>query len=205
MLNRAIRLLLVLTVAVAVMAVPTIAQDDDFDSLALFEAGEGAFSWDVLDGYADLGLEGETVTIFGAFVDSDAAAFEQAIAPFEEVTGIDIQYEGSGDFETLIRVRVDGNDAPDIAALPQPGLFNDLGDSIVPVTPEIEEIMNNEFDAGWTTLATIGDELKGIVYRANTKSLVWYNPTAVEDAGYDELIPPETWDDMIALSDLMVA
>lgn len=203
--NKAIRLLLVLAVAFAALAIPTFAQDDEFDSLALYENQEGAFSWDVLEGYQDLGLEGETVTIFGAFVDSDAAAFEQAIAPFEEVTGIDIQYEGSGDFETLIRVRVEGNDAPDIAAFPQPGLFNDLGSNIVPVTDEIATIMNEEFDSGWTTLSTIDGELKGIVYRANTKSLVWYNPTAVEDAGYDEFIPPATWDDMLELSDLMVA
>src|SRR6056297_3469121 len=47
-------------------------------------------------------LSGTTVNVFGAFVDTDADRFNTAMAPFEEETGIDIQYEGSGDFESLI-------------------------------------------------------------------------------------------------------
>ncbi len=57
-------------------------------------------------------LSGRTVNIFGAFVDTDAEFFEESMIPFEEATGIDIEYEGSGDFESLITVRTEGGDPP---------------------------------------------------------------------------------------------
>lgn len=199
--------LFLITLIVALMASMvsvTVAQDDEeeeFDIMALMEAGDERFSFDVLDQFEDLGLEGTTVTIFGAFVDEDANRFEQAITPFEEVTGIDIQYEGSGDFENLVRVRVEGGDAPDIAAFPQPGLFNDLSEAAVPVSEDVATVMNEEFDSGWVTLSTVDGELKAIVYRANVKSLVWYNPTEFADAGYEI---PTTWDEMIELSELII-
>ncbi|MEN9223348.1 MAG: extracellular solute-binding protein, partial [Thermostichus sp. BF3_bins_97] len=65
----------------------------------------------------------QRVTIFGAFVEEDARRFEASMRPFEERTGIRVEYEGSGDFETLITVRMEGGDPPDIIAFPQPGLM----------------------------------------------------------------------------------
>ncbi|GJM77700.1 hypothetical protein HMSSN139_01960 [Paenibacillus sp. HMSSN-139] len=53
--------------------------------------------------------------MFGPFVDADQVKFETSIKDFEEKTGIDIQYEGSKEFEATINVRVDGGNAPDIA------------------------------------------------------------------------------------------
>ncbi|MEN9279064.1 MAG: hypothetical protein Q6K92_11725, partial [Thermostichus sp. DG_1_5_bins_95] len=52
------------------------------------------------------------VTLFGAFVEEDARRFEASMQPFEERTGIRVDYEGSGDFETLITVRMEGGDPP---------------------------------------------------------------------------------------------
>ena len=71
-------------------------------------------------------LSGSTVNVFGAFVDVDAERFDASMAPFEEQTGIDIVYEGSGDFESLVVIRAEGGDPPDIAAFPQPGLMADM-------------------------------------------------------------------------------
>ncbi|MFW5748168.1 MAG: ABC transporter substrate-binding protein [Chloroflexota bacterium] len=197
---------LLLVVVLALVSVNLVAAQDDedeeeFDIMSFFEDRSGPFTWDSLDRFADLGLEGTTVTIFGAFVDADAERFEQAIMPFEEVTGIDVVYEGSGDFETLINARVGGGDPPDIAAFPQPGLFADLADAIVPVTGGAAELMNTEFDPGWVEVSTVDGELKAVVYRANVKSLVWYNPAQFEAFGYEI---PESWDGLLELSDLMV-
>jgi alpha-glucoside transport system substrate-binding protein len=198
--KKLLRLVISLTMLLGLFAVPALAQDDEgFDIMEMQD--DERFSWDVLEDYEDLDLEGETVTIFGAFVDEGAQNFEEAVRPFEEATGIDVQYEGSGDFETLIRVRVEGGDAPDIAAFPQPGLFQDLSESVVPVTDNVANVMTEEFSDGWVNLATADGDLKGIIYRANVKSLVWYNPTAFADAGYEV---PETWEEMVELSDLIV-
>ena len=71
-------------------------------------------------------FEGTAVSMFGPFTDEDAVKFNGSIAAFEEATGIDVQYEGSKEFETTISVRVDAGDPPDIADFPQPGLLENL-------------------------------------------------------------------------------
>ncbi len=68
-------------------------------------------------------FDGTTVTMTGPFTDEDEVLFNQAVSPFEEATGIDIQYVGTKEFEASIAVRVEGDDAPDIVDFPQPGLM----------------------------------------------------------------------------------
>jgi alpha-glucoside transport system substrate-binding protein len=99
---------------------------------------------------------------------------------------------------------VEGGDAPDIAIFPQPGLMArfardgalvDLGTFMD--TAQLEE----SYIPAWLELATVDDQLSGIFFRASTKSLVWYPVPQFEEAGYEV---PETWDELIALSDQMV-
>ncbi len=67
--------------------------------------------------------DGTVVSMTGPFTDEDAVKFDNTVAAFEAATGIDIQYEGTKEFETTISIRVEGGDAPDIADFPQPGLL----------------------------------------------------------------------------------
>ena len=67
--------------------------------------------------------KGTVVTMAGPFTDADAVKFDDSVKAFEEATGIDIQYEGSKEFEASITIRLDGGDAPDIVDFPQPGLL----------------------------------------------------------------------------------
>jgi len=46
------------------------------------------------------------------------------------------------------------------------------------------------------------DQFNAIFFRTNVKSLVWYSPDNFEDNGYEV---PTTMEDLIALSDQMVA
>ncbi len=149
-------------------------------------------------------LSGTTVNIFGAFVDTDAERFEASMEPFEEETGIEIEYEGSGDFESLITVRTEGGDPPDIAAFPQPGLMQDMVDrgNVIDVNSFMDmEYLQGQYDQSWIDLADYGDILAGVWYRASVKSLVWYPVPEFSEAGYEV---PETWDEMIELSEQMV-
>jgi alpha-glucoside transport system substrate-binding protein len=151
----------------------------------------------------DQDLSGTTVTIFGAFVEDEAARFEEALKPFEEETGIDVVYEGNSDFETLITTRVEGGDPPDIAGFPQPGLMARFADQAVDITTMLDmDYLQEQYDQSWIDMATVDGKLVGVWYRATVKSLVWYPPQEFAAAGYEI---PETWDEMIALSDQMVA
>ena len=61
-------------------------------------------------------FEGETVTIFTAAADEQAAAFQSEFVGFTEETGIEVVVEGSGDFEVLTTTRAEAGDLPDISA-----------------------------------------------------------------------------------------
>ena len=148
--------------------------------------------------------DGNVVNIFGAFVDTDAERFEESMVPFEEETGIEIEYEGSGDFESLISVRAQGGDPPDIAAFPQPGLMEDMvgRGHVLDVEDWFEDgFLEEQYSQTWIDYGTVEDMLAGIWYRASVKSLVWYPVPEFEEAGYEI---PETWDEMMDLTRQMV-
>ena len=146
----------------------------------------------------------KTVTVFGAFVDEEAHRFEESIRPFEEKTGIKVIYEGSKDFETLISVRVEGGNAPDIAGLPQPGLMANFAEKgkLVPVWPSLSALLDKNYAPVWRELGSYEGTTFGIFHRVNAKSFVWYPKKAWEKAGY---VPPTTWDELNRLMDRMVA
>ena len=78
-------------------------------------AGEGTY----LDRAYAGEFEGTAVTMTGPFADADAVKFDNSVAEFEEATGIDIQYEGSKEFEASITIRVEAGDPPAISS-PRP-------------------------------------------------------------------------------------
>ena len=142
-----------------------------------------------------------TVTVLGVVVGEEQEKLEQALVPFEEETGIDVVYEGTDAFATLLSIRVDSGNAPDVAMFPQPGLLRDFAQEGSLVS--IDEFMNlqDAYAQDWLKLATINDALYGVWYRASVKSLVWYRPQSFEAAGYDI---PTTWNELIRLTDQIV-
>ncbi|HUX76873.1 MAG TPA: ABC transporter substrate-binding protein [Anaerolineae bacterium] len=146
---------------------------------------------------------GTEVNIFGVYTSEDEARFRAALVPFEQATGIDVNFEGSGDFEQLIRVQVEAGDPPDIAQFSQPGLIAELADKMVPLDSFMNvDQLKEDYIQSWLDLATFDDHLYGLFYRASTKSIVWYSKPEFDAAGYEV---PETWDELLALMDEMVA
>ncbi len=168
-------------------------------------AGEGS--------YVDRALAGEfsgtVVTAAGPFTEEDVVKFENSIKEFEEKTGIDIQYEGSKEFEASISIRVDAGDPPDIADFPQPGLLaNFVRDGkVIDVSTFLDmDKLQTNYNQGWLDMATMegpdGPIMAGVWERVNGKSLVWYPKDDFEAAGYEI---PETWDELLALTEQIAA
>jgi alpha-glucoside transport system substrate-binding protein len=155
-------------------------------------------------------LAGTAVTMTGPFVDEDEVKFLASIEGFETWTGIDIQYTGTKEFETAIVTAVEGGAPPDIADFPQPGgLRRFVSDGyIVDLTNIIPaEWLETNYIESWRDMATMAgpdgeDIIAGVWNRINGKSLVWYPTKAFAEAGYEV---PTTWDELIALSDQIVA
>ena len=67
-----------------------------------------------------------TVTILGVMTGDGKKTMEAILEPFEQETGIEVVYEGTDAFATLLPVRVESGNVPDIAMFPQPGLMADF-------------------------------------------------------------------------------
>lgn len=142
-----------------------------------------------------------TVTVLGVVIGEQQDKLEQALAPFEEETGIDVVYEGTDAFATLLPVRVDSGNAPDIAMFPQPGLMRDLAQegALIPIDTFMDmDTLQDAYSQDWIDLATVDGQPYGVWYRASVKSLVWYNPDVFDAEGYEV---PTTWDEMMALTE----
>ena len=145
-----------------------------------------------------------TVSVLGNISGEQQAQLEAALAPFEEETGIEVIYEGTDAFTTLLPVRIDSNDAPDIAMFPQPGLMRSLAQegALIPLENVLtREALARYYPESWIELSEVDGDVYGIWYRASVKSLVWYVPEEFAAGGYE---PPDTWEEMMALSDRMV-
>ena len=175
--------------------------------------GAPAFGQDAPQELADAlagKFKGTTVTAFGAFADADEVKFDENVKAFEELTGIDIQYESSKQFEATIATRVDAGNTPDLVDFPQPGLmgnFAKAGKLVDLGTFMSEEYLQAQYLQSWLDMATKPGAdgapiMAGVWERVNVKSLVWYPKKVFDAAGYQV---PATWDELIALQDQIAA
>lgn len=170
-------------------------------------AATGGESGAATGGESGAATGGDTgqVFILGAFGGAEEAAFNDVIAVFEEQNpGIDVTYTGANDFDTLIEVRVQAGDAPDIAAFPQPGGAARLAraGNLAPLWDEALALYDQNYAPVWKELASVDGTPYGMFHRVNAKGWIWYNKPAWEQAGWQV---PTTWDELKALEEQMRA
>lgn len=147
-------------------------------------------------------LAGSTVTVLAAFVSEEGEAFEETLRPFEEETGVEVDFEGIQGFDTLITTRIQGGQIPNIAIFPQPGLLLDIVEQ-TDALPLSEYLDIDEVEAamipGFLDATTTEDgNAYGLPMRMAVKSVVWYPVPEFEEAGYEI---PTTQDELDALEE----
>ncbi len=193
--------------AIALVAGAATAQE------LVFAPGEDArFNWASLDAFgAAHDLAGQSLTIAGPWLGPDQELVESMIAYFESATGADVSYVGSDSFETQVRIDAEAGSAANISVFPQPGLTADLASLgfIAPLTADDAAWLRDNYAAGdsWVDLATFPgpdgtEQLYGMFYKVDVKSLVWFVPENFEDAGYEV---PTTMEELKALTEQIVA
>ncbi|MCF7890145.1 ABC transporter substrate-binding protein [Candidatus Bipolaricaulota bacterium] len=141
------------------------------------------------------------VSIAVTWSGEELEAFKKTVKIFEEDTGIDVTVESIGrDIATVLVTRVEGGNPPDVAAIPNPGQMEEFAKKGALVN--IDKSIVEDHPQAFVDLATVNDNLYGVFLSADLKSLVWYNPKEFEKQGYKV---PETWDELIDLSDQIVA
>jgi alpha-glucoside transport system substrate-binding protein len=147
---------------------------------------------------------GTTVTMYASITDPEGGFLKDSWKQFEKCTGITISYTGDKEFETAIKTKVEGGNAPDIAIFPQPGLVKTYAEAgkLKPASQAVFAETKANWNADWVSYGSPDGVFFAAPMGANAKSLVWYSPKAFKKAGY---VVPTTWDEMIALSDKIVA
>ncbi len=155
--------------------------------------------------------QAEDLTVFGPWLGPDQESVESVLGAFAEQFGHNVSYVGSDSFEQQIMIDAEAGSAPNVSVFPQPGLAADMASRgfLAPLKDGTSDWIRDNYAAGqsWVDLGTYADEggndqLYGFFYKVDVKSLVWYLPENFEDAGYEI---PETMEDLIALSDQIVA
>ncbi|WP_159976197.1 ABC transporter substrate-binding protein [Roseobacter cerasinus] len=176
-----------------------------------FAVGEGAFNWDSYNQIADAyDLSGQTVEITGPWTGDEKAKADKVFSYFTSATGATVNYSGSDSFEQDIVISARSGSAPNLAVFPQPGLAADMASQglLTPLADGTADWVRDNYAAGqsWVDLGTYADQngedqMFGLFYRVDLKSLVWYSPEAFDEAGYDI---PETMEELKDLTDLIV-
>ncbi|TKJ48026.1 ABC transporter substrate-binding protein [Candidatus Aerophobetes bacterium Ae_b3a] len=148
---------------------------------------------------------GKTVTVLGTWGGAERDAFMKMVEPFEAATGIKVEFTGTRDLPTILTTRVAAGNPPDISGIPNPGQMQEFAE--VGALVDLSEFMDigklqDEYSQTWIDLGSYGGKLYSIFISADLKSLVWYSPKAFSSAGYQI---PQTWDELMTLSDKMVA
>jgi alpha-glucoside transport system substrate-binding protein len=146
-----------------------------------------------------------SVTVMGVWTGAEAEAFQKMLAPFEEETGITVEFTGTRDLPAILTTRVEAGNPPDVAAMPNPGQMATFASQgrLVPLANFMDrETLLSQYSDAWLDLGSYDGKLYSIFISADLKSMVWYSPKAFAAAGYEV---PGTWEELMALSDKMVA
>jgi alpha-glucoside transport system substrate-binding protein len=179
--------------AVIVMLLAACGDDDDDDG--------GAAGTEEGGGGEDTG----TVNVLNAMEPEEAEVVQGVV---DELITADADYEveieASGSFEEDFQIRAEGGTL-DVALLPQPGAVADAVDqgavSLEDMGFDIAEL-EATFGSYLLELGAVDGEHYGLPTNVNLKSMIWYPKDDFDAAGY---AVPETFDDLIALSDQIVA
>jgi alpha-glucoside transport system substrate-binding protein len=146
-----------------------------------------------------------SVEVLGEWGGEELASFQAMVAPWQQSTGYNMSFTGTRDLIAILLARVQAGNPPDVAILPNPGLMVELakGGNLTPLDSFLDmTTINQDYAQGWVDLGTVDGHLYAIFMKASDKGTVWYDPKTFTANGWTV---PQTWDEMIALSDQIVA
>ncbi|MGA4669513.1 ABC transporter substrate-binding protein [Propionibacteriaceae bacterium Y1923] len=193
------RIAAVISASALALALAGCADTGDDTTGSNTTADAGAIDCAPYEAFGD--LNGKEVTVYTSIVAPEDQSHIDSYKPFEDCTGAKIIYEGSKEFEAQLLVRVKGDNAPDIAYVPQPGLLNTLvkeTGKVVEAPAEVAANVDQNWEASWKAYGSVDGKFYAAPLGANVKSFVWYSPKMFADKGYEV---PNTWAEMMDLTE----
>jgi len=139
------------------------------------------------------GQIGGSVSVIGTWGGAEQDAFLAMVKPFEDATGIKVEYTGTRDLNAVLTTGVASGILPDLAGLPGPGQMREFATrgALKPLDDVLDiEAYKSETSPGFVDLGTVDGKVAGVFIKAAVKGLIWYNPK-VYTGGV-----PTSWDDL---------
>src|ERR1700737_2079434 len=143
--------------------------------------------------------QGGTVHVLGSWGGSEQDSFLAMVKPFEDRTGIKVEYEGTRDINAVLTTRVQAGNPPELAGLPGPGQMFQFAKAgkLVALDDILDKTaMADQYPASWIKLGQYSGKTYSIFIKTALKGLVWYDPKFFDAKGYKAA---KTWDDLLAL------
>lgn len=141
-----------------------------------------------------------SVEVLNVWGGEESDSFQAVVAPFTAQTKINVQVNSTRDLNTVLTTRLSGNNAPDMAILPNPGKMQELAGqgSLIALDSFLDmSKIHSDYAQAWIDLGTFNGHLYSIFYKAANKGTVWYNPSQFQKASYQI---PATFTNLTTLS-----
>jgi alpha-glucoside transport system substrate-binding protein len=122
---------------------------------------------------------GSSVQVLGSWTGSEAEIFQQVLQPFQDRTGIRVDYTTTRDLRGAIAEGLADGHPPDLAGLEGPthlqelasqGALHDIGQAI-----DLQQYKASVPPA-FVEFGSINGRLVGVFIKATVKGLIWFNP-----------------------------
>jgi alpha-glucoside transport system substrate-binding protein len=122
---------------------------------------------------------GGTISMLGVLSGDQLTAYLGTFAPFEQATGIKINYEATRDINAVLQTRLAGGNPPDVVSNPSAGQMRALagkGDLVALDDIVDTNAVKQDFPSGLVNLASVDGKLYGLFFNSAVNNLVWYDP-----------------------------
>ncbi len=145
--------------------------------------------------------DSKSVTVWSSLDKPVKEGLEKVLVEKAKAKGYTVKWQTVTNINQLIMQKIQANDTPDIALIPQPGVVGDIVkrgkpvalDNVVDMSALKGNMIPGTLDSG-----TVDGKLYGLLVSANVKSLVFYPKKAWDKAGYKA---PTSIDELNTLTD----
>src|SRR5216683_2732797 len=140
-----------------------------------------------------------SIKILAAWSGQEQASFFAVLKPWEDKTGIKVNYEYSRDLDALLTTRVGAGNPPDLAAAPSPTTLTNFAKQgkVIALDDKIDVAsLKSNYSQSWIDLGTINGKLYETFSWVAVKGLIWYDPKNFQAKGYNV---PANWQSLLDL------
>jgi alpha-glucoside transport system substrate-binding protein len=142
----------------------------------------------------------KSIDLLNVWGSTELDSFKAVVAPFQSQSGITVNLESTRDLDAVLTTRIQGNNPPDIAILPNPGKMQQLASQhhLIALNDMVDmSQVQQDYSKTVLDLGSYQGKLYSIFYKAANKGTIWYNPATFQSANYTV---PAAWTDLVALS-----